>query len=215
MDKIIKEQIDQILSSGEFAEPGNTGILDRIGEYIKNALDSIKDWLNMLQMPDIKGNYFEGQNLQRGFPALKFMGIIIVAAIVISVAVVLYKNLRTLRAVKEKEDALILRILKDSDTAEAKALAFFNGGEYGQGLRFLYLSLLLKLNELNIIRIDKSKTNNQYLKEAYISAFSGYDMVYEFTKAFNECWYGGKNASRESFEYWHNQYCLLAEGRSI
>jgi hypothetical protein len=100
-------------------------------------------------------------------------------------------------------------VLKDADTAEEKALKYYRNGEYKLGLRFLYISLLIYFNEINVIRIDKSKTNRQYLKEVQRSGHARFDTFSEFTGVFNEVWYGNRKASGEMFMKWYENFNLL------
>lgn len=212
MDNLIKSHIDDILSSREYMKTDDAGILARIAEYLKNAVEGIRSWFEGLQVFDGTANPFDGQLPASGFAGFKVIGVIVIAALVMAVVLVLHRNIRPAKRMKEKDDSQIFIVFRNSDTAEKKALEFFYKGQYTQGLRFLYLSLLLKLDELNVIKIDRSKTNNQYLREAYNNQFASYEKLREFTRVFNDCWYGGKNVSKECFEHWYSQYSLLVKG---
>jgi len=73
----------------------------------------------------------------------------------------------------------------------------------------LYLSLILKLNEQNILLINKSKTNKEYMDELREKDYIHFETVMEFTRVFNRCWYGNRNLSREMFDKWISEYSSI------
>lgn len=212
----VRERLDRILSSRDFVQSDKTGgLLDSIAEYIKHLVEWIKEKIDALQLTPNKFS-IPGRSVspEEAF-LLKIIGIFILILFVSVILFFLIRNLRWSKKLMEKEDAELLSTLKDADEVEQRALQYSMKGDYRQGLRFLYISLLLKLNESNVIRIDKSKTNKQYLIEVINSGFGMHRDFREFTQAFNEFWYGSKPIDSTVFDGWHERYSLLVkEGKA-
>jgi flagellar basal body-associated protein FliL len=130
---------------------------------------------------------------------LQIIAIVLILTIIGLIIYFTAKKLTRSRRIRQEEDALLLNILKDADEVYKKAFDYYNKGDYTQGLRFLYISLLIRFNKLNIIRINKAKTNKQYLKEIGENKPEFYEVMAEFTLVFNMHWYGGKNAVKATF----------------
>ncbi|MCX7746633.1 MAG: hypothetical protein N2645_07070 [Clostridia bacterium] len=150
---------------------------------------------------------------QQNAGVFQIIGILIIAGFAAIFLFFILRNLRFSRAVqmKKDQDEIAEMILKNPDEIEQKALEFMKNGDFRQGLRFLYVTLLINLNRFNLISIDKSKTNKQYLEELYRGNYWGYDIVKEFTGEFNRCWYGNGKIDGEKFGFWYNQYSLLSK----
>jgi hypothetical protein len=87
-----------------------------------------------------------------------------------------------------------------------------NPGVARDAVRFCFAAVLLSLDEKNIIRVSKWKTNNQLRRElnrtalAFIPAFSS------VMESFNIVWFGHKNISGEEFADLHERASgLVAE----
>lgn len=194
------EKLKEILASGEFAEKKNLGILDYIAGMINDILDWIKQFVDKLKMPD-KMPLGTGRNITPGkMPPFTIVGVLLIIALLSVVIFFIAKNLKNSKKLAE-EDMELLTILKDSGDASGKAIDFCRKGDFRQGIRFLYLAFLIGLNEINVIRIDKSKTNKQYINEARENGYCHVDDMEGFTAVFNKCWYGGKAADMKMFDY--------------
>lgn len=211
-EKKVTDTLGDILSSREFTEPENKiTIADRIADMIK---DFIKWILELLPDRKTEGDSrLDPQYTPPGALALKVLAIVLIFALVFFLVFFIFRNLRSSKSVKKKEDAELLTILKDYEEVERMALEFYSKGDIRQAIRFLYMALLLKLNEINIVRIDKSKTNKQYLREAFESQYSFYSEMKEFTHDFNRYWYGRNSVDNYKFDYWYSVYTSrLKEG---
>jgi hypothetical protein len=124
----------------------------------------------------------------------------------------LVRNIRASRRWKEQDDALPVNSMKLPSSVEETAVEFSRKGDYKQALRFLYIAMLLRFNEMDWIRIDKAKTNRQYVMEIMNGSFERKQEVRDFTEAFNRYWYGNRSLDRDTFEDWYEKYSLLVKG---
>lgn len=209
----IRRKIENILSSREFSrsEDGRS-ILDVIADYVRQVFTWFKERMEALQLPDENLNIPQAGMSPGAVLLLKVIGIILLAAVIFILLFFVFRNLRFSKRVKEREDALLISELKDVNAVEEKALHFYRQGDYRQGLRYLYISLILKLNAWDVIKIDKSKTNRQYMNEVKYSGYSRYDEILGFTHAFNLYWYGKKHIDSGVFDLWYDRYSSLVKG---
>ncbi|MCX7708816.1 MAG: hypothetical protein N2484_03085 [Clostridia bacterium] len=210
----IKERTEKILNYSEFMEKEkDQTVLETMAVGVKEIVEAIKEKIKQIiermKLPEIKASDFDHPLDAATSATLKFVGIIIIAAFVLLIGYLVSRNFRVSRLVRMEEDAEILAALKDSDSIEMKAVELAQKGDYRQGIRFLYIALLLKYNEKNLIKIEKSKTNKQYLIELREGNFPSVDRVSAFTQDFNRFWYGNRKILKEQYEYWKSQYNLL------
>jgi hypothetical protein len=208
--KEVKEKLEKILSSGEFTKtpPQKSFIetaLDKIGELIKEFFDRIGLSQKLSFIDNLKLSSWQ-------ILLLKIFGILIPIFFILFILFIIFRRMKPSKKIKMNEDILILNSLKDYEQVERMAIEFMQKNDFRQGIRFLYIALLLYLNKLNIIKIDKSKTNKQYLREIANNYLENYNLIYNFTWAFNECWYGNKNADRKVFDSWYEKYTSLTKG---
>jgi cbb3-type cytochrome oxidase subunit 3 len=129
--------------------------------------------------------------------------------IIASIVYLVIRHRRNNRKLKEEEDSELLSQLKDPEEVKLKAMEFYRNGDFRQGIRFLYLSLILKLNEQNLILINKAKTNKEYMNELSMKEYTHFEKVVEFTGVFNRCWYGNRNLDKEMFDKWNMEYSSI------
>jgi uncharacterized membrane protein len=203
--KKVTDTLEKILSSKEFKEPKNEmSILERVGDMIRDIIEWLLDLLPDIN-PGSSGN-FNAPNMSPSIFALKIFAVVLIIAFVLLLVFFIFRNLHLSKSIKQKEDAELLSVLKDSESVEQSAVEFYTKGDIRQAIRFLYMALLLRLNESNVVRIDKSKTNKQYLREALENQYPFYSEMQEFTHDFNRYWYGKSSVDRTKFEYWHSIY---------
>jgi hypothetical protein len=210
-ESIVREKIDRILSSQEFSKGGQgSGLTDYLANWIKSVVEWIKDRINSIRMPNMNINVLPEAGLSEGAAlTLKILAAVIIAGLIFIIVFLLIRRLRNSKQVRQDEDAMLIYTLRDPELVLETALSFAQKGDYRQGLRYLYFSLILKLNELNVVRIDKSKTNRQYLNEAKSSGYGQYEDVAGITRAFNDYWYGNKHIDNEIFGFWYAKYTGL------
>jgi uncharacterized membrane protein len=211
-EKKVADTLEKILSSREFAEPENKiSIADRISDLIRDVIKWIWDLLPDSNMDKVGG--FTPQAMTPAVFLLKLFAIVLIVVFVVLLVYYILRNLHRSKAVKEKADAELLTTLKDSEEVEKMAVEFYIKGDIRQGIRFLYIAMILSLNEKNIVKIDKSKTNKQYLREAMENQYIYYGDMQEFTYDFNRYWYGRSSVDKNKFDYWYSIYTSrLKEG---
>lgn len=214
--KEVREKLEGILNSDEFASAdAPPSFLKYLADAIKRFYDWFSDWLKSrfqgLQLPE-DASVLDRQLSPEAAQTLKLIGVTIVVLLVLLLLFFLGRNLRLSRRWKEQEDELLLTSLKQPSAMEETALEHARKGDYKQALRFLYIAMLLRFNERDWIRIDKAKTNRQYVTEIMNSSFTRKQEVRDFTEAFNRYWYGNRSLDRDAFEGWHKKYSLLMEG---
>ncbi|HKP85048.1 MAG TPA: DUF4129 domain-containing protein [Blastocatellia bacterium] len=90
------------------------------------------------------------------------------------------------------------------DLAEA-AMAAARAGDFRNAIRKLYVSLLYDLAERNVIELDDSATNREYL--AKLSSFNSLMPPMKYlTDRFDYCWYGMLPSSEEDFSQYFARY---------
>jgi hypothetical protein len=214
----LRNNINDIINSGEFNNlKKSSGVGEKLKESVEYVKNAIWDFLKKL-LPDFNLGGIPGAKNNSLFSNIgnfeSVFIIIVLVLVIIALAVFWFKRYLKRSKVKlEKDDEdLLVSMLKNSDKIENKALMLYNSGDYREAIRYLYLSLLLKLNENNHIRISKSKTNRQYLNELRTNNISIYDNTLEFTNAFNYYWYGQKDPLKEEFDNWYITYNKIARG---
>lgn len=114
-----------------------------------------------------------------------------------------------------KDDEDILLSIKSPEEILKTVEEYTAKGDYTGALRFLYIASLIKLNNSNIVKLNKSKTNKQYLAEIKLNKPELFNIFSKFTQDFNRYCYGGKVISRDKFQNWHKVYSevISKEGR--
>ncbi|MEN3331804.1 MAG: hypothetical protein V7641_1169 [Blastocatellia bacterium] len=85
------------------------------------------------------------------------------------------------------------------------AMAAARAGDFRAAVRKLYISLLYELSERNLVEIDESATNHEYL--ARLSRFEALVApVSEMTDRFDVAWYGMFPTSQEEFSSYLGRY---------
>lgn len=201
----VKKKLEKILNSAEFSEKNKTkSIFERLQDKLIDFFKSLWERLNV--GTKLKGVFSNAEISPEALLVLKIFAILLLVTVVVLIIYFVVRIFKRSRKVRQEEDALLLDILKDYDEVYQKAIEYYNNGDYTQGMRFLYISLLIRFNELNIIRINKAKTNKQYLLEIKDNKPEIYEDMARFTQAFNRHWYGRKNTDKATFVDWNDVY---------
>lgn len=201
----IKNKLSKILSSSEFSEKNEyKSLLEILNEKFIEFLKSI--WKKLNTTKKMESVFRNSKVPKEVMIFLQIIAILFIVTIIVLVIYLISRRLKISRKVRQEEDALLLNILKDADEVYKKAFDYYNSGDYTQGLRFLYISVLIRLNDFNIIRINKAKTNKQYLIEIRDNKPEIHELMAEFTHVFNRHWYGGRHADRDVFVKWNDVY---------
>jgi hypothetical protein len=115
---------------------------------------------------------------------------------------------KKIKSITEEE---IDSFVKDTDLPYTLAEQYKKEGDFRLSLRYLYISLLIQLNKKEIIKIDKSKTNRQYLREVKENQSDIHEVFGEFTDIFAYHWYGYRTTTPEILDIWFDKYKLILE----
>lgn len=203
----VKKKLSDILSSSQFRE-GNARP-DFITQLREKIYELIMDLLEKLNIGRRLGGIFGNSAVSSvGVTVLKIAALIVVVGIVIVITYFLVKNIKRSKALKKKgkDDAQFLNTVKDPDILLSKVEEFIQKEDYNNALRFLYLSILIRLNKTNVIRLNKSKTNKQYLNEIRENKENIYDYMLQLTNAFNRHWYGNFILYKDEFYRLYDLY---------
>ncbi len=207
----VEDSLNEIFSSKEFEEASDEKtMLEKLSDIIEDIIDKIKEALGQRKMPEINGDPFKPEANTSLQDIISFIIVFILVVLMVTAIVYLITRYRRInRKLKEEEDAEFLSQLKDFDEVRRQAVEFYKNGDFRQGIRFLYLSLILKLNEQNLLLINKAKTNKEYMNELREKDYIHFDVIMEFTGVFNRCWYGRRNPGREMFDKWYSEYSSI------
>src|SRR4029078_9574560 len=90
------------------------------------------------------------------------------------------------------------------ELAEA-GFAAARAGDFRTAVRKLYVSLLYEMNERNLIELDESATNHEYLRKVSRFGVLAAPMAY-LTDRFDHVWYGMFPSSTEEFAVYRSRY---------
>ena len=198
-----RDRIREILSRPAFQPAQESAV----GKFIKSVLKRVRTLMGEI--------YSAVQRLlERLFGTGASSGWIpnVVLILVLSVAVIIIaRYARRLRRpqVKRKKTRLVLgeEIAADgtSRTLAEAGLAAARAGDFRTAMRKLYVSLLYELSERNLIELDDSATNHEYLSKASRHSGLGGPMRY-LTDRFDYVWYGMFPSSEGDFAAYHKRY---------
>lgn len=204
----VKEKLSEILSELDSSKSNsnheNSFFIDKIKEFIKWLMEKINP-----------SKLFRFQKeITISEDASEVLAIVAAGLILLILGLICYfifRNFKKSRRVMMDEDAEILNTIHDPDIITDRVQQYIEAGDYSQALRFLYIAMLISFNKLNIIRINKAKTNKQYLLEIESNKPQVYSTVMDFTNDFNRYWYGKKELSKTKFESLYRSYSTIIE----
>lgn len=191
-----QDKIREILSRSPYQPERETAI----GAFVKRVLRTVRGFMSDVYsaLTRLLEKLF-GAGAQGGWISNLLIVALLAAALV--VAARMARRLRVPRT-KRKKTRLILgeeigadgtsRELADAGLAAARA------GDFRTAVRKLYVSLLYELGERNLIELDDSATNREYLSE--VSRFTALAAAMRhLTDRFDQVWYGMFPSSEEDF----------------
>lgn len=206
------EPIKVELASGEeFGDGASKPELGDVNLGIRERLRRLAEWLKV-QEEEIQEQENEPVSRRRTEPdtaavspgIFTLVVLIIVAVIIAVIAFQIAKNrsasqpgaprISGLRGRTTLEDAL----RRTPQEWKELARGFFDGGDYAQALRALYLSLLVVLHRRRLISYDTTKTNWEYVWELGIKR-DEHKPFETLTSAFDYKWYGRRECLREEY----------------
>lgn len=150
----------------------------------------------------------EGSKRQPGTGTLSVVRVLIAAALAAALvigAIALARRLRRRRRrgeSEEKKREVLGEVLPDETTAaelRLTAAEMARRGEWRAAIRRAYIALLYELDERGKLRLDRAKTNRDYLNELRHDP-DHYRRVAARTEIFERVWYGERQATREDYE---------------
>ncbi|MEZ4511834.1 MAG: DUF4129 domain-containing protein [Chloroflexota bacterium] len=86
-----------------------------------------------------------------------------------------------------------------AEGARVRAQQLAEGGDYRTAVRYLYLSALLLLEEHNLLRYDRSRTNREYLRSvAHRPELAA--ILQEVVEVFDRVWYGFQPLGQSDYD---------------
>jgi hypothetical protein len=202
-DQNAREKIREILSRRAYRQEQDTAI----GAFVKRVKRKVDVILLEIKMTLIRAleRLFGAGAQSAWFSILVLLAVLVTAVIVIAR---LARRFRVPRA-KRKKTRLVLgeEIAADGTSRElAEAgLAAARAGDFRTAIRKLYVSLLFELGERNLIELEDSATNHEYLRK--VSRFNALAAPMRFlTDRFDYVWYGMFNSSEEEFAAYLARY---------
>lgn len=198
-----RQKLREILSRPAYQPEQETVV----GAFVKKVLRKVRGFMGEIYaaLTRLLEKLF-GAGAGGGWIAnLLLLGVIVAALIAVALMV---RRLRLPKA-KRKKTRLVLgeEIAADGTSRElAEAgLAAARAGDFRMAVRKLYVSLLYEMSERNLIELDDSATNHEYLSRvSRFTALAG-PMRY-LTDRFDHVWYGMFPSSAEDFAAYLARY---------
>ena len=178
-----------------------------VGAFVKKYLRKVRSFVGeiYLALTRLLEKLF-GASAQVGW--ISNLLVIAVLAAALGFVVLLARRIRIPKP-KRKKTRLVLgeEIAADGTSRElAEAgLAAARAGDFRTAVRKLYISLLYEMGERNLIELDDSATNHEYLNR--VSRFSGLAGPMRYlTDRFDYVWYGMFPSSEEDFAAYLARY---------
>ncbi len=197
------DKIREILSRPEYQPEQETVV----GTFVKKVMRKIRFFVGEIYsaLTRLLERLLGASASGSWIPNLVLLGVLAAALVI---AVHLGRRIRRPQ-VKRKKTRLVLgeEIGADSTSRElAEAgLAAARAGDFRTAVRKLYVSLLYELGERNLIELEDSATNHEYLSRA--SRFSGLAGPMRYlTDRFDYVWYGMFPSSEDDFAAYFARY---------
>ncbi len=201
-DKIV----NQILQKPEYRRL-STDYMD-ITERIRNMiLGWIEAWIEKL--------FNAGDKLNT--PAIGISNTIVTVGAVLLVIfiILLFLSMRKIVGKNKKIKTIYGEEINSATTAEGlrdKAKGCKNNGNYREAIRIGFISLLLKMNEKNLLYLDETKTNSEMLEILKKNGFEYIKLFQSLTYLFNEVWFGHKTIHEDEYSLWEMKMDELWNG---
>lgn len=195
----VRRKLEEILRRPEFVNK------EALAKWLQSVADGLAGFFNRVT----------GKNIKIGY--LSFLESILAILAAASVLLVLiYTCLRLYRYFSPEyaetpspgNDPTSI----NSDQLRTQASVCAEKGEYREAIRYLYLSLLLFLDQKKLIRYRPSKTNREYLQE-FRRNETGQDGFYGVVSFFEGKWYGMEPCSNMDYRQFQAMYMNMVKER--
>lgn len=99
----------------------------------------------------------------------------------------------------DRVESLPFQLNRPQSDLLSEARRYYEAGDYGQAMIYLYSYQLVQLDRHHIIRLTKGKTNRQYLREVR-SRHELWDVLRSSMVAFEDVYFGHHQLSQSRFE---------------
>lgn len=149
-----------------------------------------------------------------GTPIFRYLipgvGAIVLIAVFIYFLLNLYRSFSTETEANDAEDEGDEFLSADNALKRAQDLS--HGGDYRTAVRYLYLSALLLLDERNLLRYDRSRTNREYLRSvAHRPELA--TILQDVVDIFDQVWYGYRPIEQNDYQHYESQVTKLKQLR--
>lgn len=202
-----RRRIGNILSRPEYQERQES----RVGAFFKEIRRKVSDFLSKLYEAFMRllSSIFGATTANDWLAKVLIIAALVASAIGIARLIKQIKprsNRRRKRTVLGEE---IEVGTSPQDLAEA-AMAASRAGDFRTAIRKLYISLIYDLAERDMLELDDSITNREYL--AKLSRFNSIIPPMKYlTDRFDYCWYGMSPSSKDDFTQYHARYLEAIE----
>jgi Domain of unknown function (DUF4129) len=199
-----RDRISEILSRPAYQPERETAI----GGFVKRVFRKVRGFIGEVYSSLILLlERLFGVSAQSAWFSNIVLIAVLAAAIIAAVAMI--RRRRRTPAMRKKKTRTVLgeEIGADSTSSElAEAgLAAARAGDFRTAVRKLYVALLYELAERNLIELDDSATNHEYLKK--VSRFAALASPMTFlTDRFDYVWYGMFPSTEEDFAAYLSKY---------
>jgi len=198
-----RERIREILSRPAYQPEPETAI----GAFIKKVMQRIRGFVGEVYsaLSRLLERLF-GASAGSGWISKVVLGLVLVAALVVVAR--LARRVRRPQTKRRKTRIVLGEEIASDGTSRELAeagLAAARVGDFRTAVRKLYVSLLFELSERNLIELDDSATNHEYLDKASgLTGLAG-PMRY-LTERFDFVWYGMFPTSESDFALYLTRY---------
>lgn len=186
--EVRKARMKAILSSPEFADSQPT-LFDRVRQYIGRKIAAA--------VKAIFGDAVESRNAVKAV-SVGLAAVAMVLFVLLVAYVVARIGVRRMAARGASEDDDIYAGPETSNHALDEAERAARAGDYRSALRLMYLAMLLRLDDLELIRFDRTGTNWEYLSRLREHP-EIHRMLHPITAAFDRKWYGREPADESDY----------------
>jgi len=192
------ESLTRVLARPELQPPA----ISPLARWWNQLWEKINAWLERT-FGGSSGGQTEGGSTGVGvsIPAWPFLVLILAAVLAFALRGLFmgWVNPAALANGLHEEDEILT-----SEIARQRAGTLSGGGDYRNAIRYLYLSVLLQLDERGLLRYDRSKTNREYLR-AVASSPELVGPLRQVVDTFDRAWYGFESIDRSSYQAYLDQ----------
>lgn len=203
-----REKIREILSRPAYQPEQETAV----GIYVKRVLRKVGEIIGEIKsaLTRMLEKLF-GASAQAGWVSNLLLVLVLAAAAIVIVRMA--KRMRVPRAKRRKTRLVLGEEIAADGTSRTLAEAGFaaaRAGDFRTAVRKLYISLLYELSERNLIELEDSATNHEYLNKVSRFSVLAAPMRY-LTDRFDYVWYGMFPSSDEDFADYLARYLEAME----